>query len=81
MSNPYRYSLPFDLLTEYLKFDGFSDGVVGWDSCALDGIEYSKDATSDYYQASVNHMDGTCRNGNGLYGEARQPCTWMSHRT
>ena len=27
--------------------------------------------------AAVNFLDVTCRNGDGLYDDARMPCFWM----
>ena len=29
------------------------------------------------YMAAVNFLDVTCRNGDGLYDDARMPCFWM----
>lgn len=36
---------------------------------------------SPWYRAAVNHIDTTCRNGNGWWDSGRQPCRWYAARS
>ena len=52
-----------------------SDGMVGWDSCALPGREYVENWRSRWYKMQGNHEDATCVNGGGTE-DSKQPCKW-----
>ena len=43
-------------------------------------VIFKESAPHPWYLAAVNHLDGSCRNGNGVWGEDRQPCRWYGHR-
>eukprot|EP00500_Bicosoecida_sp_ms1_P001780 CAMPEP_0203815040 /NCGR_PEP_ID=MMETSP0115-20131106/7448_1 /ASSEMBLY_ACC=CAM_ASM_000227 /TAXON_ID=33651 /ORGANISM="Bicosoecid sp, Strain ms1" /LENGTH=293 /DNA_ID=CAMNT_0050723929 /DNA_START=165 /DNA_END=1046 /DNA_ORIENTATION=- len=76
------YSLLFEALADFVKYGEDNDGMVGIDSCLLDGVTYGSDPSNDFYRAAINHADGTCRNGNGDFGNSRrQPCAWFKART
>mmetsp|Transcript_13208 Transcript_13208/g.46211 ORF Transcript_13208/g.46211 Transcript_13208/m.46211 type:complete len:303 (-) Transcript_13208:137-1045(-) len=76
-----EYSALFEALAALVKYGEANDGMVGIASCKLDGKTYSSDYTSDFYEASINHADGTCRDGNGDFGKStRQPCKWFKSR-
>jgi hypothetical protein len=72
------YSVPFVILNDLFKFGEPSDAFVPWSSCiaASDTQDYGLLFTSAFYSPEVNHLDGTCRNGNGFWGVDRQPCSW-----
>ena len=76
-----EYSLPLEALSKLAWTDGeVDDGMVGLPSCQVHALSPSyKDA---YYQAAINHVDATGRNGNGDFDDAtRQPVQWYSLRT
>lgn len=57
------------------------DGLVGVSSCMLRSHNYTKDDhTQQFYSPRVNHMDATCRNGNGRIGKSRKPCSFYSNK-
>eukprot|EP00455_Lapot_gusevi_P043105 TRINITY_DN51_c0_g1_i1.p1 TRINITY_DN51_c0_g1~~TRINITY_DN51_c0_g1_i1.p1 ORF type:complete len:291 (+),score=79.44 TRINITY_DN51_c0_g1_i1:106-978(+) len=74
------YSLELYSLSEVVGYPEPNDGMVGWSSCAVPGATYSATFQADFYQASINHADATCRNGDGDYGDDRKPCSWFSGR-
>jgi len=77
-----KYSILFEALSKLVGYGEDNDGMVGIDSCLLDGVTYGDSPDSDFYQASINHADGTCRDGNGDFGNSkRQPCEWFKART
>jgi len=45
-----------------------------------DTNKFSTSFTGTYYRASINHLDATCRNGDGWWGSNRMPCTWFMSR-
>jgi len=53
--------------------------MVATSSCLLPDVKYSERYQSEYYISPINHADGCCRDGDGLWGdETRQPCKWFS---
>jgi hypothetical protein len=57
-----------------------NDGAVDFNSCR-GGIDESRYSSSwrdtNYYIANINHGDGSFRNGDGLWGDARKPIKWF----
>jgi len=82
---------PFGLFSHYApilllvaklgKLESPNDGLVWYDSCNIiqPGIIPSTSPTSPNYIAAINHADSSCVNGNGWWGDDRQPCTWYSN--
>lgn len=71
------YSLALKAISSIVDYEEPNDGMVGSSSCLFDGIEFStEDYQSNFYNAEVNHSDGPCRNGDGLYSSSRKPCSW-----
>lgn len=69
-------------LASLVNYGEKNDGMVGIASCLLDGKTYGTTPDSDYYQAAINHADGTCRDGDGDFGKStRQPCAWFASRS
>lgn len=52
------------------------DWSTCWDDAFLDN--FSEDSSSPFYMPAVNYFDVTCRNGDGMFGGHRQPCSWLS---
>lgn len=77
-----EYSVPLELLSNLVPFNGKNDGMVGVPACMLPGRVYNDTYESVFYLASVNHADTTCQDGNGAFGYAsRRPCQWLSQRS
>jgi hypothetical protein len=60
-----------------------SDMAVPLSSCiaALPlGKNFSTSYKDNFYLASVSHIDGTCRRGDGWWGKHRKPCSWFAER-
>jgi hypothetical protein len=77
-----KYSLELEALSDLVGFGQPNDGMVGFNECTLSAnITYGGDASDPFYNAAINHADATCRNGNGDFGDDRQPCKWFSLRT
>jgi hypothetical protein len=57
-----------------------NDGAVDFNSCR-GGIDESRYSSSwrdtNFYKANINHGDGSFRNGDGLWGDARKPTKWF----
>lgn len=69
-------------LSDFVHYGEQDDGMVGLSSCLLAGKSFGTSFEDDFYQAEINHPDGTCRDGDGDFGNAaRQPCKWFSHRS
>ena len=88
------YSMALKSLSESVEFDGPNDGVVETSSCEGPWEEFKRGKGREgrhvifkenprhtWYSAAVNHLDGSCRDGNGDWGKDRQPCRWYRHRT
>jgi hypothetical protein len=57
-----------------------NDGAVDFNSCrgGLDESRYSSSwRDTNYYIADINHGDGSFRNGDGFWGDARKPIKWF----
>ncbi|EQC26319.1 hypothetical protein SDRG_15808 [Saprolegnia diclina VS20] len=56
------------------------DGLVAFASCTrgLDPTAFSASYKSRFYAAEINHLDGSFRHGDGMWGTARQPLHWFS---
>jgi len=73
------YSVAMETLSTYIEYGEDNDGMVPVSSCFLPGMVYKPDYTSRFYAADVNHVDGTLRDGNGVFGTVtRQPNLWFS---
>lgn len=76
-----QYSAGLQALDSIVPFTSESDGMVGIDSCRLPNKTYHGNFAFPYYEAMVNHADGTCQDGDGDFGVAsRQPCQWIAQR-
>lgn len=74
------YSATFKSVSKYIDFnDTLNDGMVDVDSCmgTLDSSLFHNTFRSRFYTAAINHADGTFRNGDGTFGEDRQPLKWL----
>lgn len=54
-------------------------GLQQWSTCwdKTYRSRFNLMSVADFYAASVNWFDITCRNGDGMFGGHRQPCTWF----
>ncbi|CAK4495286.1 unnamed protein product [Aphanomyces euteiches] len=61
------------------KHDSASDGVVDINSCQAGyGTNgFGKSTSSANYQAALNHLDISCRNGDGWFGDDRKLVKWF----
>lgn len=81
------YFAGFPLIDALLNFEGVSDGVVDVDSCGYGTMQDRFDShyTSPFYIASINHIDGSCRDGEPWQSldqnEDRNPCQWYWHQS
>lgn len=74
-----KYSVALQLLATIGKLENPNDGMVSFDACSQHIEEgFSNQPSAYYYEAGVNHADGTCRNGNGWWGDDRQPCDFFT---
>ncbi|OQR82947.1 hypothetical protein THRCLA_10999 [Thraustotheca clavata] len=53
-----------------------NDGMVDFPSCSVGLSGFSTNPTGNY-KASINHADGTFRNGDGWWGSDRKPVKWL----
>jgi len=73
------YSASLSLLANMGNLETPNDGLVWFNSCMVLN-ETGSDPTGLFYVPSVNHADGTCRNGNGWWGIDRRPCDWYTNK-
>lgn len=76
------YSVELAATAELAGFAGLNDGVVPWSSCSVEGksVKFHPDYREAWYSAVVNHIDSSCYEGDGWYGDDRKPCSWYSLR-
>jgi len=75
------YSAEMEATAALAGFLGLNDGVVPWSSCSVKGsTQMMPDYHESWYAASINHIDAECYNGDGWWGDDRQPCSWYSLR-
>jgi len=65
-----------------ISLDQWNDGMVDMHSCTNTDIHDEVTSGSDGGENktdnfAISHADGTCMNGDGIFGSA-QPCTWIS---
>jgi len=73
------YSAALKALAEEVKYGQDNDGMVAVQSCMLPGKIYTQHYSMQFYLSIINHIDGTCRTGNGIFGKvSRQPCLWLA---
>jgi len=73
------YSAALEALATEVGYGQDNDGMVAVDSCMLPFQTYEQHYTKHFYLAQINHADGTCRAGNGVWGlPNRQPCLWLA---
>jgi hypothetical protein len=73
------YSIAMEALAHMVGYGEENDGMVPLSSCLLPGKTYNTHWRSAFYDAEVNHVDGTFRNGDGSFSlSARQPSSWVS---
>jgi hypothetical protein len=76
-----RYGIALYLLEKLVGFSDISDGMVAYSSCNLGlSSQFKPDFESDYYTSTINHADGTTRNGDGWWGTDRKPLAWIGSR-
>jgi len=75
------YAAALTLVAKLGKLEKPNDGMVWYESCniVIPGVRPSPSPTSKGYIAALNHADVTCRNGDGWWGDDRQPCTWYTN--
>jgi len=76
------YAPALALISKLSNLQSPNDGLVWYESCfvRLPGITPLKIPSAKYYDASINHADATCRNGDGWWGDDRKPCTWYTNK-
>lgn len=74
------YSAALFTLSQYVGYGDDNDGMVAWSSCHVGDRDFSINYEDPFYIATINHADGTCRNGNGYWGSYRQPCSWFTDK-
>jgi len=64
----------------FLATESEHDGLVPLRSCKKVNTfpTFADRYSSKYYEASINHSDGTCRNGDGWIGVRRKPCSYYA---
>jgi hypothetical protein len=67
-----------------ISLDQWNDGMVDMHSCTNTDIHDEVTSGSDGGENktdnfAISHADGTCMNGDGIYGSA-QPCTWIKNK-
>eukprot|EP00742_Colponemidia_sp_Colp-10_P001037 GILJ01001123.1.p1 GENE.GILJ01001123.1~~GILJ01001123.1.p1 ORF type:complete len:545 (-),score=44.58 GILJ01001123.1:193-1827(-) len=74
--------LGLNLIGAYMRYKERSDGMVPWSSCSsgVNGHSFDDHFQSNFYAATINHADGTCRSGDGWWGSSRMPCKWYASR-
>jgi len=76
---PSKYSAALAALARAVKFGEPNDAIVPVSSCLLPGHNFRKHYAERFYLAEINHMDGTCRAGNDIFGsDSKQPCSWLA---
>ena len=87
------YSIPLFLLSEVVGYDDPNDGMVTIPSCTIfPNTTFSNNAADLYYRVAGNHAgklmmtlfrdcftDGTCRDGDSWWGNAR-PCSFYTNK-
>jgi len=76
-----RYGIALYALSLMVGYGEENDGMVGFSSCNL-GMkdQFKSDFTHSHYLSTVNHADGTSRNGEGWWGLDRKPLSWFGSR-
>jgi hypothetical protein len=75
------YSAALYSLSFYVGYGDINDGMVPFASCrTISVLDFSLSYQDQYYLATINHADGTCRDGNGYWGITRQPCSWYTDK-
>jgi hypothetical protein len=73
-----QWSAALEAFSAEVGFGEANDGIVPSTSCMLPGGAYREHYSAPFYLASVNHLDGTCRLGNGLLDiDSRRPGDWL----
>lgn len=75
------YSLPLLTLSHYVNYSDYNDGMVPLQSCRIDEQTFSSNHNDLFYEAAVNHSDGTCRNGDSLWFASQQPCSYYINKS
>ncbi|OQR80746.1 hypothetical protein ACHHYP_17244 [Achlya hypogyna] len=65
------------LVGKMANFGTNNDGMVDYPSCSVGISGFSTNPTDGNYIASINHADGTFRNGDGWWGSDRKPVKWL----
>mmetsp|Transcript_167523 Transcript_167523/g.407270 ORF Transcript_167523/g.407270 Transcript_167523/m.407270 type:complete len:598 (+) Transcript_167523:84-1877(+) len=85
--DPYGISsnccLAYMASSDVLNLNSYNDGVLETSNCKLgehsSSTTWGSSYTHDYYNAHVNILDSTCRNGNGAYGNDKKPCYFFRY--
>jgi len=76
-----EYSLGLEALSVLVDFGELNDGMVPLSSCSMANATYSGEPSDNWYLAAINHADATGRDGNGDFGDDRQPLQWFGARS
>ncbi|KAL0491601.1 hypothetical protein AKO1_000164 [Acrasis kona] len=70
------------ILSQIVGYSEYSDGLVPISSCTRTGSGkvFSYDYRNNWYLASVNHADGTCRYGDSYFGVSSSPCSYYKNK-
>ena len=76
-------SLELQALADLAAFGRPNDGAVAVTGCHPDDIQSAaRSPAAAHFTAAVNHLDLTCRHGDGVWGgEDRRPCAWYAARS
>ncbi|KAL9644367.1 hypothetical protein ABK040_005825 [Willaertia magna] len=77
-----KFSVPLLILSQATNIPAPNDGMLEFNSCS---VRSGGTFTAEYlepklYRAIINHADSSCRNGNGWFGSARQPCAFYLNK-
>jgi hypothetical protein len=76
-------SWSMEALADLVRFGEPNDGAVPLLPCHLPGADVGSTPESATFTAAVNHIDTTCRHGDGSLpwsGDDRRPCAWYPAR-
>ena len=75
-------SLELQALAEVAGFASPNDGAVAVSGCHPGDQPTARVPGATHFTAAVNHLDLTCRHGDGVWGgEDRRPCAWYAARS
>lgn len=76
-----KYSVLLGALSTIVSYKESNDGMVGKSSCEkYHAGQFVTNPREKWYASDTNHADGTCRNGNGWWGDDRKPCSFFKDK-